>query len=140
MDQRTRKSSSSRTDNGPHEELLGTPGNLHDNTRNGNNRRIGFINGHQFYNFSRLGASSVLHGLYVFAGFTLMNAVMTYNIWILVVVSLGMGLGYFLFGNSRRYDFLMESVTSSATTCIVDFETSGGGDALIMSASSGGVS
>ncbi|ODN05383.1 Ubiquitin carboxyl-terminal hydrolase isozyme L5 [Orchesella cincta] len=41
--------------------------------------------------------SSVLHGCYAFIGYTLMNAVMTFNTWILIATISGMGIGYFFF-------------------------------------------
>ncbi|CAL8143645.1 unnamed protein product [Orchesella dallaii] len=41
--------------------------------------------------------SSVLHGCYAFIGYTLMNAVMTFNTWVMVATISGMGIGYFCF-------------------------------------------
>jgi copper transporter 1 len=44
---------------------------------------------------------SCLHVLQVSVSYVLMLVVMTYNSWIFGVVSIGAGLGYFLFGRKR---------------------------------------
>lgn len=59
--------------------------------------------------------SSLLHCLYVFLGFTLMNAVMTFNIWILVAVSGGIGVGYFFFRVDGKSQMLRITNQRSST-------------------------
>lgn len=49
--------------------------------------------------------SSILHGLYTFIGYTVMNAIMTFNIWVLVSVCAGLGMGYFIF-RTNYYNYL----------------------------------
>jgi len=46
--------------------------------------------------------SSVLHMIYVTVGYTLMLAVMTFNIYILAAVTGGVGLGFYFFGPVRN--------------------------------------
>jgi len=74
--------------------------------------------------FLYLGISSVLHSIYMFLGFTLMNAVMSFNAWILVAVGVGVAIGYFLFGNYRREDILIRPL-SRETTSLNDNDESG---------------
>jgi len=74
--------------------------------------------------FLYLGVSSVLHSIYMFLGFTLMNAVMSFNAWILVAVGVGVAIGYFLFGNYRREDILIRPL-SRETTSTNDNESGG---------------
>jgi len=66
--------------------------------------------------FLYLGISSVLHAIYMFLGFTLMNAVMSFNAWILVAVGIGVAIGYFLFGNYRREDILIRPLSRETTS------------------------
>jgi hypothetical protein len=49
-----------------------------------------------------LSLSTLLHMVYVTLGYTLMLAVMTWNVWILVAVAIGIGLGYLFFGAVRH--------------------------------------
>jgi len=50
--------------------------------------------------------SSILHMVYISIGYILMLAVMTFNVWVLVAVSIGIAIGYFVFGTWRRTDHL----------------------------------
>lgn len=92
------------------------------------------------WDFLELGISSALHSIYVFLGFTLMNAVMTFNCWLLIAISIGVALGYFCFGNYRKEENLMHPLGTGTTSLNGDHSSSstppppiidGGGDRCV---------
>lgn len=79
--------------------------------------------------------SAVFHSIYVFLGFTLMNAVMTFNVWVLVAISIGVAFGYFCFGNYRRAENLIHPLSTENTSLNDDTTPppplDGGGDRFV---------
>jgi len=83
-------------------------GNLESLVQNSNatasSERRKFNNG-TINKISHLFMASSFHAVYVFLGFSLMNAVMTFNIYIFISAILGIGLGYFFFYDCSRLKF-----------------------------------
>jgi len=131
---RSSRESSSSSSSSPRNRVDGRPTSLLEETQS--DEPLGAVHSSLLpfvsSGFIDLSISSVLHALYITLGFTLMNAVMTFNIWITFAICLGVGIGYFFFGNFRRTDAFIVPLTKTTRTLVSSSrdisEEGGGGD------------
>jgi hypothetical protein len=70
--------------------------------QNGKDEKVAHTPMTVFTRYSHLFASTFLHMIQTFLGFTLMLAIMTFNIWVLTAIAVGTGIGFFVFNKNLK--------------------------------------